>query len=307
MKKIIALIFLTLFYTSIVAQTVSLKFHNESIPNLLKQGQHSDKSVLLYISATWCQPCKEMENTTFKEEAVVDFFSNNYICKRIYLDKDLINPDTISIYYKNKTSSVPHFYVFDSSGKVVLTDASYMNSEEMLAFGRKGRETLSPQDEIEKMRINYQQNLNNRNFLSEYMSLLNLSGEKDQKTLNAYLKLVPREELYNETVIQNIINNETTIYGNGYKIISSDFGRAQASIIQSNSENGNLKIGYEMYLAALEIINDNAEKATKNNDANLLKDCVSEIMRVMQNKERAKYLADKYISYFEARNGKINR
>lgn len=173
-------------------------------------------------------------------------------------------------------------------------------------MGTKAKKKISPEYQISKIQNVYNTKKNNTEFLFTFLKLKSEIGEKDIVALNDYLNLIPDEKVCTDSVISTIIKHESDIYGKGYKIISSENYRRLASIIASNN-NGNISVGYDMYMASIDIINDNALLAVKNNDNDLLKFCMSEINRVMQNKSKAEDIASDFKFQFENKNGKIYR
>lgn len=306
MKQIIliALLFTTSLQTR--AQNSSIDFLIKTMPELIQSAQNTDKLIFIDITATWCKPCKEMEKTTFTDESVISYFSKHFLSKKIFIDEHLIEPDSISLKYRDKSQTVPTFYFLDSFGNVLFTTEGFKTPTEMLNLGAKAKNIISPEYQISKMQNIYIANKNDKDFLFRYLKLKNEIGDKDNRALNDYLKLIPTEKIGTDTVIYTIIKHESDIYGQGYKIISGEYYRTEASVIASRN-NGDTSIGYKMYVASLDIIKSNAVLATKNNDKDLLKFCISEINRVMQNKSKATETAYDFKLQFEGKNGKINR
>lgn len=305
MKQIlIVLLFAITIQTT--AQNNSIEFSNKSVPELIKDAQDFNKLIFIDMTATWCKPCKEMEKTTFTDKSVINYFSQNFLSKKIDIDKNLKETDSISSKFIKKTQTVPTFYFLDSFGNILFNTQGFKSSAELLNLGAKAKKTISPEHQISIMQKNYAATENDKNFLYTFLKLKNEIGEKDKNALNSYLKLIPAEKLCTDTVINTIIKHESDIYGKGYKIISNDYYRTEASLIASRN-NGDTSIGYKMYVASLDIIKNNAMLATKNNDEELMKFCISEIERVMQNKTKAKESAHDFETQFESRNGKINR
>ena len=73
----------------------------------IKQALAQRKPIVLDFYADWCVWCKKMEEEVFSEAQVARKLKDNFICIRIYTDKDI--KETIK--YKNHTLSKKEFTV----------------------------------------------------------------------------------------------------------------------------------------------------------------------------------------------------
>lgn len=51
------------------------KYHFEEIENIQK---NESRNLVIFIHTDWCQYCKTMQNTTFKNEKVMEFLNQNF-------------------------------------------------------------------------------------------------------------------------------------------------------------------------------------------------------------------------------------
>ncbi|MCM8533669.1 MAG: thioredoxin family protein [Lentisphaeraceae bacterium] len=79
------------------------------------------KPTLLYFTADWCGPCKEMQKTTFKDESVVKELAQYNI---IMIDYDK-NEDLVKKY---RVSGIPQFTLLNRFDEVVNQKSGYMSS-----------------------------------------------------------------------------------------------------------------------------------------------------------------------------------
>jgi thiol-disulfide isomerase/thioredoxin len=301
MKRLIVINLFLFCLTLLYARETSVMFLNKTIPEIIKEAQVLDRLIFIDMTATWCGPCKEMDKTTFKDSMVVNYFSSNFLCKKIFLENDSIYVDSLSLYFKNETKTVPSFYFLDNQGNIILNEIGSKTATELLELGRKAKSMKSPEYEISKMKLGYSTNMKNKDFLLKFMQLKNITGEKDTVALNDYLKLIPEQGFSNDTIVYTIIKNEKSIYGKGYRIISSKSNQTW-STIEANNKNIKNKaiIGYDMYKTSLDIIYDNIQIALIRRDKQLFKDCIVELNSVMQDKDRAKEITKQVETQFES-------
>lgn len=56
--------------------------------DIFNQAQNKNKLVILGLVAEWCQFCKKMDATTYKDTKVIESIQNNYIAIRVDRDKN---------------------------------------------------------------------------------------------------------------------------------------------------------------------------------------------------------------------------
>ncbi|MCW3788334.1 thioredoxin family protein [Plebeiibacterium sediminum] len=304
MKRVILMSILFAITLHTRGQKDSITFLNESILELINNTQDFDKLIFIDMTATWCKPCQEMEKTTFQDKDVADYFSSNFLCKKIYIDFDSIQNDSISRLLRNQTPAVPQYYFLDKNGKVLMKSGGYKTPSDLINLGKVAKDKVSPEYEIAQMEKSYTKNKTKQAFLLKYMQLKNNIGQKGDIALDDYLKLIPVDKYTNDTILYTIINNEKSIYGKGYQILTDENYQQQATI--KAAVNGNISIGYDMYKTALDIIMQNIGLAISNKNENLVKDGITELNKVMQNKEKAKELSVRVMTEFNKQKSTAN-
>lgn len=85
------------------------------------------KPLLLYFTAEWCGPCRQMKRTTFAD-ATVESALQNYVALKLDVDA---NPDLAQRY---GVSAIPAFYLLDKDGAAKRSSAGYMSSVEFVRW-----------------------------------------------------------------------------------------------------------------------------------------------------------------------------
>jgi len=256
-------------------------FSEKEIPALLAASRATHKMIFVDVYADWCGPCKEMDKTVFRDSTVLTFFKRGFYGKK--LNKDSRYKDSLSRYLKTDNSGVPSFYFVDERGSVVLAGAGLKSADELIAMGHKALENRQLGISLHYWDSRYPYIKGNKDSLRLYMDRRKEAGFRNGRILQAYLKLFRPADYLRADLINTIIRNETELNGTGYRTISVAGNRHTAT--QLNKIPG---IGYDMYKASLDIINDNAYRAYTTHDKVLLNKCMAENMRVMQNKGQAR-------------------
>ncbi len=285
LKPLIAAILLSITLNT-KAQEYNVQYTDQTIDELVSLINDSEKLIMVDVAASWCGACKKLDLNTFNEEHVAEYLNENFYCKRIFIDKAENITDDFSKSLVTQSQSLPSLYFIDDRGKIVAKKVGYYPAQSFLKMIKGIYISNSPDYKTMKMDGEYNKHLKDKAFLLEYMRLYNKIGEKKSNALNDYLKLISEKEYSDSTVIQLIINNETSIYNKGYKIISNkkyqDLAASQTAYLSS-----------EMNKKTLDIIQQNAQTAVEKQDATLRDDAIKELNRIMQDKTKAKKLTNK--------------
>jgi len=107
-----------------------ISFTNESIEIALERASAEGKLVFMDFYANWCTPCKWMEETTFRDNRVIDALNEDYISLKINID-DMEGFRMKSNYDVN---FLPTMLILNSSGKMVERIEETMVADELLGI-----------------------------------------------------------------------------------------------------------------------------------------------------------------------------
>src|ERR1700685_3137554 len=74
--------------------------HGLSWREVLQKAKQENKYVFVDCYATWCGPCKGMEQTVYPVEAVGEAFNGNFISVKLQLDKTRQDDDNVRSWYQ---------------------------------------------------------------------------------------------------------------------------------------------------------------------------------------------------------------
>jgi thiol:disulfide interchange protein len=90
-------------------------FNNMSYDEVLKTAKAEKKPYYVDITATWCLPCKMMDETVFQDKLVQQYTAENYLA--VQLDVEDFNALILKSEYQVK--SLPTILFFNYKGNLV--------------------------------------------------------------------------------------------------------------------------------------------------------------------------------------------
>jgi uncharacterized protein YyaL (SSP411 family) len=119
----ITLIFLSTRSILLPAQEIQWQDFNTAT---FQKALQENKPVLLDLGASWCHWCHVMDDSTYKDPAVIKYLSDNYIAIRSNQDK---RPD---LYARYKDYGWPATIIFDSHANELVKQAGFIAPDEFL-------------------------------------------------------------------------------------------------------------------------------------------------------------------------------
>lgn len=110
-----------------------ITFIENSYSIALKKAKAERKYVFVDAYTTWCGPCKQLKNITFKDSQAADFFNKNFVNISIDMEKG----EGADLASKWDVQEYPTLLILDYNGKVLLRSIGYLDAKQLTAFGKK--------------------------------------------------------------------------------------------------------------------------------------------------------------------------
>ncbi len=115
-------------------------FYTGNFESARAKAQLEGKMLLIDFYASWCSPCKWMDETTFKDEGVGELINDRFIPLKIDID----DFDGYALKEHFDVSVLPTFLIFNEEGKVVERIEETLSPSKMTTVLNKSLESFTP-------------------------------------------------------------------------------------------------------------------------------------------------------------------
>jgi len=131
---------------SLMAQVKGIQYQeNRSWPQVLKTASTAEKYLFVDCYATWCGPCRYMDDSILSQLEVADYMNHHFINVKVQMDtpKNLIknvndqNNYAIEIKRKFEVTSYPTYLFLNPSGELVYKTIGVFDAPSFLAKAQK--------------------------------------------------------------------------------------------------------------------------------------------------------------------------
>lgn len=114
-KILIITVFILTAFVSLQAQGL---FSNLSYEEMVKTAKRDKKSYFVDLTASWCLPCKLMDQTVFQDQLVKQYVAEHYMAVQL----DIEDFDALILKGEYQVKSLPTILFFNSKGKMIAKE-----------------------------------------------------------------------------------------------------------------------------------------------------------------------------------------
>lgn len=191
-------IFLTLsLFLFAFAASAEINFLDNPVwSTVLEKAKKENKMIFLDAYATWCGPCKKMDNETYKDEKVASFYNANFINVRYDMEKG----EGKMLAERYDVQAYPNLLFLNSDGIMVHKGLGFMEAP---AFTELGTAAKSSDTQYYTLKKNVA-NLTNVQFEKFAAYAVMIDDPEFEDLANAYLSKQP-DILANDALIKTIM------------------------------------------------------------------------------------------------------
>lgn len=110
-----------------------INFSAKDYKQALALAKAAHKKIFVDAYASWCGPCKQLQNTTFKDDQAAAYYNKNFINFKIDIEKG----EGPALFEKWNVKGLPTLLILDQNGKVLANHVGYVNGKGLVAFAKE--------------------------------------------------------------------------------------------------------------------------------------------------------------------------
>ena len=158
--------------------------HTYTWEQLKQKAKTENKYIFVDCFATWCGPCKLMDQEVYSADSVGEFFNKTFISVKVQCDTSKSDGDDVKAWYadahqivtENKITAYPTFLFFSPEGKLVHEDVGYQPTHDFLASGQAA---LNPHQQYYTLLERYQKGMKEYSEMPYLVSMAQKLSEKE--------------------------------------------------------------------------------------------------------------------------------
>lgn len=234
-----------------------IEFFHGTFEEAKAAARNSGKIIFIDCYTTWCGPCKMLQNSTFPDAKLGEFFNSRIISFKVDCEKDA----GIDLCRSYSVTAYPTLLFVDSEGRIIRKALGYRTPDGLM---EEAKQALGNNDRVlDDLRKKFNSGDRTPGLLYDYAINLQKAGKNADSVFNMYIQSVPAAEYTNE-------KNAKIIFD-----LSNSVQSPSTEILTQNADFFKGKFGKESYELKMEkIISESIKKATINKDQALYEKAV---------------------------------
>ena len=157
-------------------------FRDITVQEALQLSAQQNKPVFFMGFASWCQHCEKMMTEVLPDTAVVNYFSKNFICLKMDLEKG----DGPKYGKKFQVTSYPVFVIMDSTGEVLY---QFVGEYKPATLIEQAKNSFTKEKQFPYLRAQFQNNPGDSTACYVYLQALSRAKINAQSVVNTYFSM----------------------------------------------------------------------------------------------------------------------
>ncbi len=197
--KYTLLLFLVISLQHLMAQD-GIRFEQAAWTAVLSKAKAENKLVFIDVYTSWCGPCKIMVRDVFPQKAVGDKFNANFINFKIDAEKG----EGIDVAKKYAVKAYPTYLFVNGDGTLVYRSVGSMPVEKFLSEASIAIGEFSDPKPFAVWEDEYERNLNNKEFLWDYLQKRKKLRLNCGDVIDRYFTLSSKDEILRSPLMKTM-------------------------------------------------------------------------------------------------------
>jgi thiol-disulfide isomerase/thioredoxin len=230
----------------------------------IQKAESSEKLIFLDIYASWCGPCKYLENNVYTDESLGEYYNDNYV----NLKMDGESEFGAQMARKYELSAYPTMYYLDPEEQIITRLVGVREADPLTKIGKAIHENA---DKINYYEENYARGNLDANELKNYQQLLILTEQTEManEVAGKILPSLSDDEILSTENKELVVSSSTTIDDKVYKLVVNNEEQLRESWTEEEFE--------QFYV---NVFNASLMDAISNKDEELLERIVNDFLPV---------------------------
>ena len=193
------LLVLVISLQDLIAQE-GIRFEQAAWTAVLSKAKAENKLVFIDVYTSWCGPCKIMVRDVFPQKVVGDKFNANFINFKIDAEKG----EGIDVAKKYAVKAYPTYLFVNGDGTLVYRSVGSMPVEKFLSEATIAIGEFSDPKPFAVWEDEYEQNLNNKQFLWDYLQKRKKLRLNCGDVIDRYFTVSSKEEILQSPLMKTM-------------------------------------------------------------------------------------------------------
>lgn len=118
---------------STISSTKGIAFTNGKWKDIAVQARKDNKYIFVDAFTTWCAPCRQLKNVTFKDKSAAVYFNDNFINYTVDMEKG----EGLELAEEWGVIAYPTLLFFTPEGKLIMKQIGYVDGKQLVDFGKQ--------------------------------------------------------------------------------------------------------------------------------------------------------------------------
>jgi thioredoxin-related protein len=118
---------------SSISSTKEIAFTNGKWKDIAVQARKNNKYIFVDAFTTWCAPCRQLKDITFKDKSAAVYFNDNFINYTV----DMERGEGLELAEEWGVIAYPTLLFFTPEGKLIMKQIGYVDGKQLVEFGKQ--------------------------------------------------------------------------------------------------------------------------------------------------------------------------